>query len=118
MNDQANAGMLKDITADLDADGGAWRNTFAPGALAVYAFDGKNYGVPWDMGMVGFWYNKDLFAKAGITQAPTTWTEFLEMSRRLRLPASPPSLWVRKTTGPACISGRISPPALCGKAAF
>ena len=35
MNDQIAAGMLKDITADLDANGGAWRNSFAPGALAV-----------------------------------------------------------------------------------
>ena len=50
MNDQIAAGMLQDITPALDADGGAWRNTFAPGALAVYALDGKNYGVPWDMG--------------------------------------------------------------------
>ena len=66
MVEQAKAGLLKDITADLDADGGAWRNTFAPGALAVYSHEGKQYGVPWDMGMVGWWYNKDLFAKAGI----------------------------------------------------
>ncbi|MEJ5223995.1 MAG: extracellular solute-binding protein, partial [Anaerolineales bacterium] len=54
MNEYARAGLLKDITADLDADGGAWRNTFSPGALGVYALDGRNYGVPWDMGMVGF----------------------------------------------------------------
>src|SRR6185436_683467 len=66
MNEYANAGLLKDITADLDADGGAWRNSFSAGALGVYALKGKNYGVPWDMGMVGFWYNKDLFAQAGI----------------------------------------------------
>ena len=77
MNDQIAAGMLQDITPELDANGGAWRNTFAPGALAVYALDGKNYGVPWDMGMVGWWYNKDLFTKAGITSVPTTWTDFL-----------------------------------------
>jgi raffinose/stachyose/melibiose transport system substrate-binding protein len=74
MNDQISAGMLKDITADLDANGGAWRNTFAPGALAVYAKDGKNYGVPWDMGIVSWWYNKDLFAKAKIANPPATWT--------------------------------------------
>ena len=61
LNQQIEAGLLKDITADLDADGGAWRNTFAPGALGVYSYQGKNYGVPWDMGMVGFWYNKALF---------------------------------------------------------
>jgi len=78
MNDQANAGMLQDINSYLDADGGAWRNSFAPGALAVYALDGKNYGVPWDMGMVGWWYNKDLFTQAGVTTLPTTWTELLD----------------------------------------
>ncbi len=66
MNDQIAAGMLQDITPALDADGGAWRNSFAPGALAVYALDGKNYGVPWDMGEVAWWYNKDLFAQAKI----------------------------------------------------
>ncbi|MDK2981077.1 MAG: raffinose/stachyose/melibiose transport system substrate-binding protein [Chloroflexota bacterium] len=77
LKEQIDAGLLKDITADLDADGGAWRDTFAPGALAVFAADGQNYGVPWDMGMVGWWYNKDLFTQAGISTPPATWTEFL-----------------------------------------
>jgi raffinose/stachyose/melibiose transport system substrate-binding protein len=84
MNDYANAGLLKDITPDLDADGGAWRNTFATGALGVYSYKGKNYGVPWDMGMIGFWYNKALFKKAGIDTPPTTWTEFLEDVKKLK----------------------------------
>jgi len=75
--DQMDASLLKDITADLDADGGAWRKNFAPSALAVFAKDGKNYGIPWDMGAVTFWYNKDLFTKAGIEKTPETWTEFL-----------------------------------------
>ncbi len=84
MNDQVAAGMLQDITPALDADGGAWRNTFAPGALAVYAYQGKNYGVPWDMGMVGWWYNKDLFTKAGIANPPATWTDFLADVKTLK----------------------------------
>jgi raffinose/stachyose/melibiose transport system substrate-binding protein len=84
MNEYANAGLLKDITPDLDADGGAWRNTFAPGALGVYAYKGLNYGVPWDMGMIGFWYNKELFAQAGIDAPPTTWTEFLDDVTKLK----------------------------------
>jgi raffinose/stachyose/melibiose transport system substrate-binding protein len=84
MNEYANAGLLKDITADLDADGGVWRNTFAPGALGVYAYKGLNYGVPWDMGMIGFWYNKDLFAQAGIDAPPATWSEFLDDVKTLK----------------------------------
>lgn len=78
MNEYIAAGLMKDITADLDADGGEWRNRFSPGALGVYSLDGKNFGVPWDMGMVGFWYNKDLFAQAGIDAPPATWDELLE----------------------------------------
>jgi raffinose/stachyose/melibiose transport system substrate-binding protein len=79
MNEQAEAGLLKDISADLDADGGAWGNSFAPGALGVYSHEGANYGVPWDMGMVGVWYNKDLFEQAGLDPEtpPATWDEFL-----------------------------------------
>ena len=44
----------------------------------------QNYGVPWDMGMIGFWYNKDLFAQAGIEAPPTTWTELLEDVQKLK----------------------------------
>jgi raffinose/stachyose/melibiose transport system substrate-binding protein len=84
MNSQVAAGLLKDITPDLDANGGAWRKTFGAGALSVYAYQGKNYGVPWDMGMVGFWYNKDLFAKANISTPPATWTDFLNDVKALK----------------------------------
>ncbi len=84
MNAYATAGLLKDITADLDANGGAWRNTFSPGALAVYSYKNKSYGVPWDMGMVGFWYNKALFAKAGIANPPATWADLLADIKALK----------------------------------
>ncbi len=82
MNQQVEAGLLKDITSYLDKDG--WRETFSEGALGVYAYKGRNYGVPRDMGMVGFWYNKDLFAKAGISNPPATWSEFLEAIKKLK----------------------------------
>lgn len=86
MNEQAKAGLLKDITADLDADGGAWRNSFAPGALGVYSYQGTNYGVPWDMGMVGIWYNKALFEEAGLDpeNPPETWDELLDAVEALQ----------------------------------
>ncbi len=82
LNEYAKAGLMKDISADLDT--GGWRDTFAPGALAVYAYQGKNYGVPFDMGMIGWWYNKALFAKAGIQAPPKTWTELLDDVKKLK----------------------------------
>ncbi|HEX7556560.1 MAG TPA: extracellular solute-binding protein [Leptolinea sp.] len=84
LSEQIDASLLKDITADLDANGGAWRKTFAPSALAVFSKDGKSYGVPWDMGMVGWWYNKDLFKKAGIEKEPVTWSELLADVKKLK----------------------------------
>ena len=82
MIEQVNAGLLKDITADLDANNGEWRNSL--GALDAFAVDGKNYGVPWDMGAVTFWYNKDLFTQAGIETPPVTWEEFLTDVQKLK----------------------------------
>ncbi len=82
MNEYAEAGLMLDITPYLDE--GGWRETFAPGALGVYSYKDKNYGVPWDMGMIGFWYNKALFAQAGIDAPPTTWAELLEDVQTLK----------------------------------
>ena len=41
-------------------------------AATGWQVNGQQYGVPFDLHAVGFWYRKDLFAKAGITSAPTT----------------------------------------------
>jgi raffinose/stachyose/melibiose transport system substrate-binding protein len=81
MQAYAKAGLLKNITADLDQAG--WRETFWPVALDLYAYQGNNYGVPRDMGIVGIWYNKDLFQRAGIVEFPATWADFLNDVKKL-----------------------------------
>jgi raffinose/stachyose/melibiose transport system substrate-binding protein len=43
-------------------------------AAKSWQVNGVQYGVPYDLHVVGFWYRKDLFAKAGITSPPTTLT--------------------------------------------
>jgi raffinose/stachyose/melibiose transport system substrate-binding protein len=78
----AEAGLVLDLTPSLQENG--WGESFQPGPLSLYAFDGKNYGVPWNAGMVGFWYNKALFEKAGITQPPATWAEFIDAVTKLK----------------------------------
>ncbi len=118
MNDQANAGLLLDITSYLDANGGAWRNSFASGALAVYALNGKNYGVPWDMGMVGWWYNKDLFAQAKIANPPTTWTELLNDVKTLKAAGITPISLGEKDTWTGMHIWSYLATRLCGQAGF
>jgi raffinose/stachyose/melibiose transport system substrate-binding protein len=39
--------------------------------------DGAQYGLPYNLGAVGMWYNKDLFEQAGIDGPPATWEELL-----------------------------------------
>ncbi|HEX4984064.1 MAG TPA: extracellular solute-binding protein, partial [Ilumatobacteraceae bacterium] len=57
---QVDAGLVKDITADVADVADELTGT---GSFEV---DGVAYGLPWKVGMVGFWYNKDLFAEAGL----------------------------------------------------
>jgi raffinose/stachyose/melibiose transport system substrate-binding protein len=78
----ADAGLVRDITADLAVDG--WGDSFGQAGLALYAKDGKNYGVPWRLGVVGFWYQKPLFEQAGIAAPPATWAEFLTTIETLK----------------------------------
>jgi raffinose/stachyose/melibiose transport system substrate-binding protein len=44
-------------------------------AAQGWQVSGKQYGVPYDLHTVGFWYRKDLFAKAGISSPPATLPE-------------------------------------------
>jgi raffinose/stachyose/melibiose transport system substrate-binding protein len=41
-------------------------------AAQGWQVSGKQYGVPYDLHTVGFWYRKDLFAKAHISKPPAT----------------------------------------------
>lgn len=54
------------------------------GSIAPWQVDGKTYGVPFTFGIEGFWYNKDLFAQAGIDEVPTTLTELNDAVAKLR----------------------------------
>ena len=74
----ADAGLLRDIAPELMADDSAWKDSFsAQAALDLFGQNGEYYGVPITWGAVGFFYNKALFAEAGIEEPPTTWEEFL-----------------------------------------
>jgi raffinose/stachyose/melibiose transport system substrate-binding protein len=80
LKQQADAGLVKDLT-DVAKP---WVGTLQPIALKPYTLDGKLYGIPWDNGMVGFWYNKTLFKKAGVDAPPATWADFLTDVKKLK----------------------------------
>jgi raffinose/stachyose/melibiose transport system substrate-binding protein len=80
LKQQIDAGLVKDLSKDISS----WQGTIKPLALQPYQFDGKTYGVPYDTGLVGFWYNKALFEQAKIESPPATWTEYLDAVRKLK----------------------------------
>ncbi len=57
---------------------------FNPGTLDLYAKDGVHYLMPYDDSPVMFWYNKDIFTKAGISAPPATWEEFLADLQKIK----------------------------------
>ena len=67
MAEQVKAGKLMDITKAT----APWIGNVGA-AISNWQYAGKTYGVPYSFGIVGFWYNKSLFAKAGITSPPKT----------------------------------------------
>jgi ABC-type glycerol-3-phosphate transport system substrate-binding protein len=74
-------GALANITSDVKA----WSSgsDIIAGNLANDTVSGQNYAVPWFGGVRGIWYNKDQFAKAGITAPPTTWAQLVSDAKAL-----------------------------------
>jgi raffinose/stachyose/melibiose transport system substrate-binding protein len=70
--EQVEAGLVREMELDACID------KVNPAVLDAYTVNGKLYGLPFDAGVVGFWYNKDLFAQAGVDAPPETWSEFLD----------------------------------------
>lgn len=77
--DHVSAGLTKDLS-ELASE----TITKLGGNVGGWQIEGKTYGLPFSMGVVGFWYNKALFAEAGIEAAPTTMTEFYTAVDKLK----------------------------------
>lgn len=77
--DHVEAGLTKDLsTAAADTIGKLG------GSVNGWQVDGKTYALPFSVGVVGFWYNTSLFAKAGVTDPPTTWDELYAAVDKLK----------------------------------
>ncbi|MFE1884530.1 extracellular solute-binding protein [Streptomyces diastatochromogenes] len=80
LKQQVEAGLVEDLSDPTKP----WADGLLPVARQPYLLDNKLYGIPFDIGMIGFWYNKALFEQAGITAPPTTWSGFLDAVRKLK----------------------------------
>jgi raffinose/stachyose/melibiose transport system substrate-binding protein len=82
----ANMGAIEVAKAGYAADlsGLSFWNNISASAANDLGYEGKPYAVADGMDILGAYYNKDLFAKAGITELPQDWNAFLEASQKLK----------------------------------
>jgi multiple sugar transport system substrate-binding protein len=59
---------------DLMASSGMTREEFIPTLIDAFTFDGVVYGIPKDFNSLGLFYNKDMFAAAGLEEPTDDWT--------------------------------------------
>lgn len=81
-------GAMLDITDRVAKSDVIKTDLYYAGPLASAMWDGKLYGVPKATNTIALFYNKDLFAKAGIAEPPTTWDQLVEDARKLNDPAN------------------------------
>jgi ABC-type glycerol-3-phosphate transport system substrate-binding protein len=81
----ATAGFIQSID-DLVAGSSLKAGDFFPGAWGAAHFQGKQYAVPFDVGVWALlYYNKDMFKAAGLDpeKPPVTWDEFYNDGKKL-----------------------------------
>lgn len=77
--DHVDAGMVKDIS-----DAASEEIAKIGGSVAGWQVDGQTYALPFSLGVVGFWYNTELFEQAGITAPPTDLASFNDAVDKLK----------------------------------
>lgn len=82
LREQVKAGVIEDLTGAMDA---GWRDRYSASALNLYTVNGRVYGVPMLTTQVGFFYNKELFAKAGLDAGTIkSWDDLLAAVKKLQ----------------------------------
>ena len=110
MDDALAANAIVDLTPYFDADPD-FAARFFEDDIAYNSRDGKIYGMPVERQPITYFYNKALFAKAGITAPATTWDEFMQQMEQLKTAGITPvsmdtldsawlsSLWLNSMVG-------------------
>ena len=75
--------LVVDLTPYVEADED-WKALYSETSLNTNSRDGKIYASSVEGSVVGYFYNKDLFAQAGIDAPATTWDEFWEQCDKLK----------------------------------
>ena len=85
LKQQLQTGALMDLTSAMNANGGEWLKTYNPASVTGLTYDGKIGAVPFKLGTVSFFYNKSLFAKAGVDATTIkSWDDYLAAVKKIK----------------------------------
>ena len=76
------SGKLMDLTSYLSDE--AWSKNFAPGVIEAAKYEGKNYTLPYENGVMAIMFNKKLLNSAGINSVPKTYDELWKAADALK----------------------------------
>src|SRR5690606_33248495 len=77
--DHVEAGLTMDLTEEA-----AEEIEMLGGIAQGWTVDDRVYALPFSIGVVGFWYNTEMFETAGVTEEPTTWAEMYDVIDQLK----------------------------------
>ena len=109
--DQVKAGKVADVSQYVSS----WIKNIG-GAAAGWQVNGKQYAIPYSLGVVGFWYDKDLFKQAGIASPPKTWPQFTAAVNKLKKAGITPIAIGSKDRWPDAFYWDYFATKLCSKA--
>lgn len=77
-------GALTDLTGPISQLG--FTDRLSRGMLATVSQNGRRYGVPFESDLSGCWYNRKLFARAGLDpeQSPTSFAQIVTAARAIQ----------------------------------
>lgn len=76
-------GVVVDLTDAVNSDPD-WKALYTDTAMTTNSRDGKIYASSSEGSLIGYFYNKELFAKAGIDKPAETWDEFWQQCDTLK----------------------------------
>lgn len=75
--------LVVDLTDKVNADS-EWKALYSEAGLTANSRDGKIYASSVEGSTIGYFYNKDLFEQAGISEPAKTWDEFFKQCDQLK----------------------------------
>lgn len=77
--DHVEAGLTMDLTEEATEE-----IEMLGGIAQGWTVEDRVYALPFSIGVVGFWYNTEMFETAGVTEEPTTWAEMYDVIDQLK----------------------------------